>query len=72
MTAEQKAIKLIASRTTEQLIQTWELTSIANDENIPTVRGWIMNELEKRDPEGYNAWLESDADDMELSKYIKH
>lgn len=41
-----------------------------NDENIPTVRGWIMDEIEKRNPAAFDAWLEGDAEDASLRKYI--
>ena len=46
-TAELKARKLISERTTEQLVSDFELTDKINDVNISTVRGWIMDELEK-------------------------
>jgi hypothetical protein len=59
-TAEQKARKLIASRSTENLIKDFELTETNNDPYIPTVRGWIMDELEKRDAEAFEKWIDSD------------
>ena len=71
MKAEEKAKALISKLSLEELLAQWELTSVTNDENIPTVRGWLMDELEKRNPEGFNAWLESDlAEDSELRNYI--
>ena len=71
MKAEEKAKALISKLSLEELLVQWELTSVTNDENIPTVRGWLMDELEKRNPEGFNAWLESDlAEDSELRNYI--
>ena len=72
MTAtERKAKELLEKATTEQLLTQWELTSICNDENIPTVRGWLMEELEKRNPKGFNEWLESECpEDSELRNYI--
>ena len=62
MTAEQRAIKLIASRTMEQLITSFEITETLNGPDVPTVRGWIMDELEKRDPEAFDKWLDSYVD----------
>lgn len=38
--------------------------------DLYTVRGWIMDELEFRDPEAFNAWLDSDTDDTGLQEYI--
>lgn len=68
--AEQKARELISKQPLEELLTQWELTSIINDENIPTVRGWLMNELEKRNPEAFNKWLDSDAEDADLREYM--
>lgn len=68
--AEQKARELISKQPLEELLTQWELTSIINDENIPTVRGWLMDELEKRNPEAFDKWLDSDAEDTELREYM--
>ena len=68
--AEQKARELISKQTTEELLAQWELTNIVNDENIPTVRGWLMDELEKRNPEAFEKWLDDYAEDDELRKYM--
>lgn len=62
MTAEQRARKLIASRTMEQLITNFEITETLNGSEVPMVRGWIMDELEKRDPEAFDKWLDSYVD----------
>jgi hypothetical protein len=62
-----KAIK----QSMERLIEQWELTSICENENIATVRGWLMEEIEKRNPGGFNAWLDNDdCDDFQLKKYV--
>lgn len=71
MTAlEKRAKNLIAGLTTSQLLDQWELTSDIADPNIPTVRGWLMDELEKRFPEQFDAWMDSDCRDEELRKFI--
>ena len=71
MKAEERAKAMISKLSLEELLTQWELTSVMNDENIPTVRGWLMEELEKRNPDGFNAWLESDpAEDSELRNYM--
>lgn len=69
-TAETKARKLISYLTLNQLLEQWELTSSINDEHIPTVRGWLMDELEKRNPEAFDRWLDSDAEDETLRDYM--
>jgi len=66
-TATPAAIK---NSSTAKLIDLFTLTDSWEDENIPTVRGWIMDELEARDPEAFDAWLEDEVGDGEaLRKY---
>lgn len=74
MTAqEKKARYMLRQQTTKNLLTQWELTSIMNDPYIPTVRGWIMDEIERRFPEQFNDWLSHDdaLDDSTLKDYIK-
>lgn len=68
--AMSKAQTMIRKSSTKQLLMVWEMTTTSNDENIPMVRGWLMDELERRDPEGFNAWLDGDTEDDELKNYI--
>lgn len=71
MTAlEKRAKNLIAGLITSQLLDQWESTSDIADPNIPTVRGWLMDELEKRFPEQFDAWMDSDCRDEDLRKFI--
>jgi len=71
MKAEERAKAMISKLSLEELLTQWELTSEIKNENIPTVRGWLMDELEKRNPEGYEAWLDSElAEDSELRNYM--
>ena len=69
-TAEMKARNLISQQSTEALLDHWELTTYINDEHIPMVRGWLMDEFEKRNPEAFNRWLDSYEEDDALRKYI--
>ena len=70
-TAEQIARMKVAARKTKDLIRDFILTGHISDPNIPTVRGWIMDELEKRDPEAYEAWLDDDrCTDESLLEYF--
>ena len=78
-TPAEKAAILLASRSTRDLIHDLELSGIMYDANpakwqdITTVRGWIMDELERRDPEGYAAWIDQDdcPDDIDLLKFVR-
>lgn len=58
--AETTARQRIAAQNTAQLLDLFDFTEIMNDQNIPTVRGWIMDELEKRNPEAFDAWMDSE------------
>ncbi len=61
----------LSKMTTEKLCELFELTGTMSDENIPTVRGWLMDEIMKRNPEGFDKWLDSDYPaDNELKKYV--
>lgn len=72
--AEKKARDLLASRTTKDLVEQFELTSKIKtngyNAEIPTVRGWIMDELEKRDADAFDKWIDSDCDSPR-SFYLK-
>ena len=68
--AEKKAREIISKQTLDQLLTQWELTSVINDSNIYTVRGWLMDELSKRNPEAFDKWLDDDAEDENLRKYM--
>ncbi len=69
MTATEKARALIAKRSTEDLITDFEVTNdTAMTPELPTVRGWIMDELEKRDFDAFAAWI--DSEDESPRKYF--
>lgn len=68
--AEERARRMIAGLSTERLLEQWELTTDNNDENIYTIRGWLMDEIERRYPETFEKWLDEDAEDENLRKYI--
>ena len=56
----------------EQLLQLWEMTAAMEySQKLADVRGWLMDEISVRHPEEFDAWLDSDADDMKLREYIK-
>lgn len=60
--AEARARKIISMQSLDKLIEQFELTETNNDPYIPTVRGWLMDELESRDPDAFDTWLESEED----------
>ena len=62
--------KLIKSLSTQQLISVFIDTSNNNDSFIPEVRGWLMDELETRNPEAFDKWLSLDEpSDEDLYKF---
>lgn len=64
---------IIKSSSTEKLLDIWETTDAldANNPEVPIVRGWLLDEIERRNPEGFDAWLEQDApEDTDLRRFI--
>ena len=72
MTKQESITKNILRKSSlEKLVELFELTTDNNDENIPTVRGWLMDAIAEKNPEGFDAWLESEgSEDNELRDYI--
>jgi hypothetical protein len=63
MTVEEiKARKFIAGQTTERLITQFELTDLTDSKEVYMVRGWLMDELEKRNPEAFWKWVDSEEE----------
>lgn len=62
MTATEKAQALLSKQSTKDLIAQFELTETVNDSNVYIVRGWIMDELEKRNPEAFDKWIDSEEE----------
>ena len=55
----------------EKLIEMWELTDKMNCPQDPTVRGWLIDEIERRNPDGFDAWLDQDSpEDQDLRRYV--
>ena len=70
--AEIKARSRLANRTTEQLILDWELTeALPMTPELPTVRGWIMDEFKRRDAGAYESWCDDDDLDASPRKYFR-
>jgi hypothetical protein len=60
-TANAKLQELFGKLDMAQLIEAFEATDSRNDAEIPTVRGWMMDEMERRNPEAFAAWIDGDA-----------
>lgn len=54
--AAETATNIVAKMTTLQIVDAFETC------DDPTVRGWLMDELEARNPEAFDAWLEAYTD----------
>lgn len=68
--AEAIAREIIKYTNTEDLLTQWELTTVSNDPGVYTVRGWLMDEFEARNPEAFDKWIEEDAKDETLRGYM--
>lgn len=63
--------KKLRTLTDEQLLTAWEFTEHLEDPQCPTIRGWLMDEIERRYPVDFNAWLDQDApEDSQLRHYV--
>lgn len=51
----------IAGLSDSKLLSAWNTTGYSKDPNIYTVRGWLMDEIEKRFPDAFNAWMDCAA-----------
>lgn len=68
--AEMRARNTLKAMATTDLIDTFIKTGESKDSNIYIVRGWLMDELEERDPEAFDRWLESDFNnDEDITKF---
>lgn len=68
---EKIAMVNLEDRTLQQLVDMFEETTIINEEEICSVRGWLMDEIEKRNPKGFDKWLDlEEPEDKELRNYV--
>jgi hypothetical protein len=44
-----------------ELMDAWALTDYQDGPDVPTVRGWIMDELERRNPAAFARWIDEDG-----------
>lgn len=56
-----KAAAKLATRTLAQLLNDWDITErMTYSAELAITRGWLMDELERRDPEAFARWLDND------------
>ena len=55
----------------ERLCDIFEMTTKISDKNICVIRGWLMDAIEAKNPEGFENWLDSDDnDDSSIREYV--
>ena len=63
----------IKNASTKKLLELWDLTeNMKHSQELAIVRGWLMDELEARDPEGFDAWMDSEDNAASPAQFIKH
>ncbi len=61
----------LKSMSLEKLLDLFEATTNVKDAMIATVRGWLMDAIEEKNPEGFDAWLDSDCNtDESLRAFV--
>lgn len=69
--AEKNAKDMLSRLSVEQLIKEFDMTEdIPISLELSMVRGWIMDELGKRNPEAFDKWLDLDYPDNKSLKKI--
>ncbi len=59
---KQAMVKKAQGMTLQQLIEAFELTNATNGPEIPEVRGVLMDVLEARNAQAFEAWIDSCAE----------
>ena len=72
MTAQETLARgTLKNSSLKKLLDLWELTAAMNGLEVSTVRGWLMDEIAQRNPDGFDAWLEQDApEDQDLRHFV--
>lgn len=62
---------ILKTKTVKNLIDLFITTeNMPYTSELPTVRGWIMDELEERNPKAFDQWLDLDYPDNESLKRL--
>lgn len=67
-----QAEERVKAMSDNQLLTVWESTENQRTREGSIIRGWLMDEIERRYPDAFDAWLDSDAYDSELRDYINN
>ncbi len=68
---EMMALEMLKNSSLAKLLDLWELTTAQKGPQVPTVRGWLMDEIERRNPDGFDAWMDQDAaEDQDLRRFV--
>ena len=55
----QKARRMLEGRSMYQLLNDWDtLDAMPINEEVAIGRGWLMDELERRDAKAFDAWID--------------
>ena len=69
--AEKNARAMLSRLSVELLIKEFDMTEVMPISlELSMVRGWIIDELEKRNPEAFEKWLDLDYPDNESLKKL--
>ena len=72
MTKQKTAQTMLATRTMNELLTCWALTEVAEmTPELATVRGWLLDEFKRRDPEAYERWMDDILDDAQPDAYFR-
>lgn len=66
-----KVAAVLAARSLSDLIRDFEITEDMRGEDVPTVRGWLMDELERRNPKAFEKWLDEGYADSPRAYFIR-
>ena len=69
--AREIALNTLRKMSPESLVEKFELTGSMDGAEVAEVRGWLMDAIEEKNPDGFNAWLDTKAPaDSDLRKYV--
>jgi len=58
MSTPEKAKSVFNQMTTQQIVEAFEQTNGQRGIEVAEVRGWLMDELNRRDPQAFEAWID--------------
>ena len=68
---QKKAKAILAKQNMRELLDLWDMASRQKHNNASAIlRCWIADEVKKREPERFRAWIYSTEKDKSLRNYI--